>query len=695
MTENHLNGHRNSMSMELYESNTGTSSRGQYLLTSKVNSVLSVSYADSDFKDALSILDTRGLNNNSVTRRQLRYDVQKEVIESNGYIIGELGYVSEQLKKIGTTIMCLNQSFKELKSIVSIAHQETSSTLEEASDLLTQKDQVEVKEQLVKAFNAHFILSENDISILSSTAVSVDDEFFNVFYRAKKIQKDCEILLGTENQRLGLEIMEQVTSTLNSAFQKLFRWIQREFKYLNLENPQITSSIRRALRALAERPSLFQRSLDSFAETRESTLSESFYSALSGSSLTGEQGLSVVKPIELTAHDPLRYIGDMLAWIHSATVSEKEALEVLFVTDGAEIAKGIEAGWKKELWSKLSEDEGKAFDFNGTKALNELFDHGFNGVTSVLRQRVGQLIQSHEESITAYKIVNLLNFYHVTFSKLLNEDSDLVRSLSNLEESAYRQFRLLMKDQVANLQLDAQVVPKTFGPPEFLYDSLKQLTAIMKTYETSLASINNREADFKSILDDSFEPFLSRCEEMAADLIIPYSSIFLINSLLTIAKTLSPFSFTKKRLSLIQQNIDKQSRNLVEHQFSYLQEKSGLKPIFHALSSVSNSEQDLRALRTLEPLQRDFLEKVSETLDCFLPSALIDVIENLKFLQDPSLVRMITEKAVEKFCVEFEQVEQKIIAADGIWEQNEDQMKRVPLRTIFPRTSSELRVLLS
>jgi hypothetical protein len=64
-------------------------------LTTKVTSVLSASYADSDIRDALNLLDKRGIQNSSETRRQLRLDVQKEVIESNGDIIREFGHVAE------------------------------------------------------------------------------------------------------------------------------------------------------------------------------------------------------------------------------------------------------------------------------------------------------------------------------------------------------------------------------------------------------------------------------------------------------------------------------------------------------------------------------------------------------------------------------------------------------------------------
>lgn len=64
-------------------------------LASKVTSVLSASYVDSDIRDALKLLDQRNLDNTSKTRRQIRLDIQKEVIESNGDIIREFGHVAE------------------------------------------------------------------------------------------------------------------------------------------------------------------------------------------------------------------------------------------------------------------------------------------------------------------------------------------------------------------------------------------------------------------------------------------------------------------------------------------------------------------------------------------------------------------------------------------------------------------------
>jgi conserved oligomeric Golgi complex subunit 6 len=577
-----------------------------------------------------------------------------------------------------------------MKRHISSAHTETAPVLEEATDLMKQKNHVELKQQLLKAFNAHFVMSDDNIATLTSTAEPVDDRFFAVLARAKKIQTDCEILLGTENQRLGLEVMEQISKNLNGAFQKLYRWIQREFKTLNLENPQISSAIRRALRVLAERPSLFQSCLDFFAEAREHILTDAFYTALTGTSVNGEEDTSV-KPIELVAHDPLRYVGDMLAWTHSATVSEREALEVLFISDGDEIAKGIQAGRDSEPWNRISDDGGSS-NFDGLKALNELVDRDVAGVARVLRQRIGQMIQSHEETIMAYKIANLLNFYRVTFSKLLGDDSVLLQSLSTLEESALRQFRALMRDHVAGLRAETQVPPADLGPPDFLQDGLKQLTAIMKTYETSFTSVDTREAGFQPILAEAFDPFMEGSEKIAKYLESPKSAIFSINCLLAARNILASFDFTTERLSNLQKSMEDYARGLIEHQYSFFRNNSALQPLLQTLAPLSDTKEDLKSIRSLETFQPEPLTHASQTLDDFLPSALMDAMENLKHLQSSRLAREITEAAAERFCDDFEQVEEKLIAADEIWEEDDG---KEPLRALFPRTGGEIRVLLS
>ena len=61
---------------------------------------------------------------------------------------------------------------------------------------------------------------------------------------------------------------------------------------------------------------------------RQASILQSFLDALTRG---GPDGFP--RPIELYAHDPTRYIGDMLAWVHQATAGENEFLESLFDVD--------------------------------------------------------------------------------------------------------------------------------------------------------------------------------------------------------------------------------------------------------------------------------------------------------------------------------------------------------------------------
>lgn len=63
------------------------------------------------------------------------------------------------------------------------------------------------------------------------------------------------------------------------------------------------------------------------------------------------------RPIELHAHDPTRYVGDMLAWIHQAMAGEHEFLSSLFeVKDDKRMVgsirvprKGVEEAYVRDL----------------------------------------------------------------------------------------------------------------------------------------------------------------------------------------------------------------------------------------------------------------------------------------------------------------------------------------------------------
>jgi hypothetical protein len=631
-----------------------------------------------------------------------------------------------------------------MRKHIGMARQDTGPVLEEASALMNQRKEAETKQQLLDAFAKHFIVSDDDLLALTSIEEPINDQFFDVLARVKQVHRDCEALLGGENQRLGMELMEKSTRSLNSAYQKLYRWVQKEFKSLNLEDPRISSSIRRALRVLAERPSLFHSCLDFFAEARDYVLSDAFHYALTDA-VTGTGGDRNVKPIEFSAHDPLRYIGDMLAWVHSTTVSEREALESLFVADGEELARGIQAGLSSEPWSRIDEEEEVVFD--GQKALSDLVNRDLIGVSRALRQRVELVIKGHDDPVTCYKVVNLLSFYRTTFSKLLGTNSSLAELLETLERFTFGHFEALMNDVVSNLSTDHLTLAPSedLSTPQFLVDAFENLTSLMKTYEASFGAEDTQSTSengnrFTAVLRAAFDPFLKLAKSSAEELSDATArAVYLINIHLTAHSTVSAFPFASTtHLNSLSTTLSSLRVDLLEIQHRYLLEASGLQVLLTALEpfsvpssakppSADSEKQDsqpvenqqhqqsnLADIASLPAFQPEALVATSQQLDDFLPSALMDATDNLKRLRSAAFVKSVTEEAVEAFCRDFEFVEGMIIGADeargkvdvtrvdrgsevgaGSEKGAEEGESDWGLRRLFPRTTGEIRVLLS
>ncbi|MCJ1420624.1 Golgi transport complex subunit 6 [Xylographa parallela] len=666
-------------------------------ISTKLSSILSTSFVDADIREALRTLDERETQNTPETRRGLRLDAQKEVIERNGDIIKDFGHVAERLKRIGSTIDSLNRCCEDLRQHVAIAHRETGPVLEEATSLFRRKQETETKKQLLDAFVEHFVVSDDDLEALILPNTPVDDRFFANLPRLKRVHKDCQVLLGSENQQLGLDLMDKSSRDLNTAFQKLYRWIQKEFRNLNLENPQMNASIRRSLRVLAERPTIFQSCLDFFAESRERNLSDSFYAALTGTTSNSVAEDLTTKPIEYNAHEPLRFVGDLLAWTHSATVSERESLEVLFISEGDEIAKGIRAGIESEPWSQENEEA-----FDGRKSLEQLVNRDLAGVARALRQRVEQVIQSDEDPVLAYQIANLIDFYRVTFDRLLGPNSSVLLTLSTLQQSALRQYRTTMQEHVNAVVANVPKISPDLNVPEFLSEALDRLKALMKSYDSSLAPEESRDTGFMPVLSESLNPYLDVCENMASKSEEPSQTIFIVNCFLAAKSCLSQFNFTSERVADIEETIDDYMSKLVEYQHAFFLHMSGVHPLLAALAPLEDDDEDLERISGLEPFQKQALSDASQTLDDFLPSALMDAMENLRLLKNSRMAEDVTAEAVNLFCEDFQFVERKLIDVDALYARGDheiddasEKMEKTSFRALFPRTSGEIRVLLS
>ncbi|KAK7899921.1 Golgi transport complex subunit 6 [Exophiala xenobiotica] len=680
----------------------GVSARRTNALSTKLTSVLSSSYAAYEIRDALRLLDARGVHNDEETRRNLKLNAQKEVIDCNAKIVDDFGYVAEQLRRVGSLLSTLNATCTSMRQHINAAKRESAPVLDEASTLISRKQETETKQALLDAFTTHFLISNSDLIVLTSSAEPLDDRFFSILARVKTIHRDCEALLGYdgENQRLGLELMEQTARNLDAGFKKLYTWIQREFKTLDLEDPHISTAIRRALRVLSERPTLFQNCLDFFAEARQSTLAEAFHAALTGSA-------GAAKAIEFSTHEPLRYVGDMLAWVHAAGVSEKEALEGLFVGDADEISKGLSSRTDDEPWARIRGRRGSAFEdevdegergpavFDGRKALAELVSRNLASVCETLQSRIDVSVRSSGDPVLMFKTFNLLDFYRGIFDKLLGSDSALCNIIQSLEGSTLSQFEATMEEETTAATMD-NTPSGDLSPPVFLATALTQFSEVARARGPQMT-----EAELERLFTAMLTGILTACAESAAHIPdIKSSYIYRINYMTALKTTMAAVSaqvpVAQTPLEKAGLEIQSLRDQLVEMLATSLLEDSGIRDLMQELDTRRSHETQTR-----RAWLNTNLDEAAQRLDDFLSSALMDAQESLKNLLDRTLAINVVSEAVERFCSEFDELEGMLHMVDaesggldgGRSENGPDHVGS--LRELYPRTGAEVRALLS
>jgi len=279
----------------------------------------------------------------------------------------------------------------------------------------------------VRSFALDFQLTKAQVDALTMTeddseAVELPSAFFPALERVKVIQSNCaKLTKDSEQQRAGLELMDVMTLYTETAHEKLRRFFVAKCRLLAEEDDFITEldekNLREAVRALRVRSTLFRASVEEVTRTRHNALFRRFITALT-------RGGAGTKPLEIHANDPLRYVGDMLSWVHSAVASEKEFCATVF---GDECQHAV---------------EGESESFNPTR---ELLAKVFDAVCRPLKVRVEQVLASESSAseggvMTAYKLAHLLTFYRNTLVQLLDGDSALVKSMNDLRESSKTSF---------------------------------------------------------------------------------------------------------------------------------------------------------------------------------------------------------------------------------------------------------------
>ncbi|KAI5656562.1 hypothetical protein M9H77_25355 [Catharanthus roseus] len=469
-------------------------------LSRKLKKVLETRTDSAELLSSLNTLSTFYTENTPQARRNLRSTIEKRALSINEEYLLAFQGVQQALDQVEDEVNALAQCCDTMANALSSCNS-TTGTGDIISTTERLKQELEVttqRQEIVSCFLRDYQLSNEEINALREQ--ELNENFFKALAHVQEIHANCKVLLRTHHQRAGLELMDMMAVYQEGAYERLCRWVQTECRRLgDIDNPEVGELLRTAVLYLKERPVLFKYCAEEVANMRHNALFRKFISALTRG---GPGGLP--RPIEVHAHDPLRYVGDMLGWLHQALASERELVLALLDPD-AETGTAM-----PELLKDSNTDSGKS-----EADLTFVLDRIFEGVCRPFKVRVEQVLQSQPNLIISYKLNNTLEFYSHTISDLLGRETALCNTLWVLKDAAQKTFFDMLKTRGEKLLRYPPPVAVDLSPPLAVREGVSLLCEIIETHDSMMFPASGKKPDFHPVISAFLDPIIQMCEQAA------------------------------------------------------------------------------------------------------------------------------------------------------------------------------------
>lgn len=439
--------------------------------------------------------------NTPAARRALRATVEARGLAVNEEFIASAAGAQAALAEVEAQVAGLGASCDRMGATLDACSAQTGGLISETERLNLELDSSAKRLELVHDFLERYQLTPSEVAALAEGAIG--DEFFAALERVRQIHENCKALLRTHHQRAGLELMDAMAAHQEGAYERLCKWVQHECRELgDGDAPEVPEELKRAASVLRQRAVLFRYCAEEVANARHSSLFRRFLAALTRG---GPGGMP--RPIEVHAHDPLRYVGDMCGWLHQALAEEYELTTALFgdlkhqSTDAraAAASNGHGAG-------------GGGDDEEEAVSTSEVLDRVFEGVCRPFKARVEQVLTTAPDVTLAFKLANLLDFYTHTISDVLSPTAALARAFRQCHAAAQQAFLQLLNSRGAKLLRNPPAVPCDLGVPAEVGQSIDQLSSLLNTHADAMTTASPTDAgagsDLEQLLSAVLDPVL-------------------------------------------------------------------------------------------------------------------------------------------------------------------------------------------
>jgi len=533
--------------------------------------------------DALDSLALFHAPSNSVTdRRMLRSNLEARGLDLVERFLEGCTPLENAIDDLRMRVEEIEGAFSGMKEALS----ENVEAIEEFKDatreVMEKKATVEEREKVMDTFLKRFKLSDAQLDALRQGPQAEDEGalFFSALEDVQRIRLECESLIKSQFQSAGLELFDAMASFQEQAYEQLYTWVQKECFSLDADFPEASEALRKGIEVLGEAPAYQDYARDCVSETRKESISNRFVTALTQGSPENNH-----RPIELHAHDPYRYVGDMLAWLHQAMAVERRLVFSLFKTGSLDHV------------DRDQNMEGDAEETPFQKNM-KMLDAVFEGVSPILTKRIGQVFEATSILLVLFKLMNLLEFYTETFISVMGTPrSRVVDMMRILHKDSRHRFFEIAQNQTDRLLASPPSYPRDLSVALEVSEMLRKLSEILVVQNESLSlnpsdqeSARRREDEFAPILDAFIEPLLQMCRQSASGLESSDAAVYIVNNLSTIQSSLTRYDFTVSWVQKLTAEIGVWIDLLVREQTASILGRTGLQEKLDVIKKADDAE---------------------------------------------------------------------------------------------------------
>ncbi|CAO1623161.1 unnamed protein product [Sympodiomycopsis kandeliae] len=522
-------------------------------------------------------------------RSNLESDAKEQMLDASNDFIQMLSQVEAAMTEVQDHIVSMSDTCDDLDDRLTKASNSTRYLLEQAQGLQRQETTTAHQRAIIELFLQTFTTSVKEDELINNREVNVGSRLFATMDRLTRIRLDCRALLeggagvggGT---RLGTDIMSSTGEQLDKCYEKIAKYVNFQFRQAPREGMDVSRTVKQCVaRLLAAREDLLRPALQTLVSLRSSFLTTSFQQALTS-------GSSGSRPIELQAHDPLRYVGDMLAWIHQTVASEREFYGQLFNEE--ENQGGRHVGQRRRgIEGSVDWTNDPTFGDQDKKQIyfRELLDRSLEGCCKPLSNRVESTLRSQQEGpITTFRLANLIQFYKVVMDNTIGSKASVSKMLTTLSQSSYDTFFITLDKQGQSLSRYIQPPDSELNIPAALEESTAVLGELLSVHQSTSSEahsgISESIANFNEVVKRLLTPMMDLVRAMEDALVNGGKGgdvkrdavIFRINCAEYIQNTISHYNFVTAASETLSTTIEAATTTLIEYDTSSILTSSGL-----------------------------------------------------------------------------------------------------------------------